>query len=140
MTEEQGFIMAFDFGLKNIGIAIGQRVTQTSNTCFCIRASNGQPSWPELDRIIKEWQPVFFVLGDPLNMDGTDSEIKKRSKAFGRKIEKRYNKSVELIDERLSTKEAIDRLINSDRSFLFAQNKHSVSAQIILEDWFKNKR
>ena len=52
-------------------------------------------------------------------MDGTDSEIKKRSKAFGRKIEKRYNKSVELIDERLSTKEAIDRLINSDRSFLF---------------------
>ena len=58
--------MAFDFGIKNIGIAIGQEITKTASTFYSITAIDGQPNWSELDKIINEWQPHLFVVGDPL--------------------------------------------------------------------------
>ena len=58
--------MAFDFGLKNIGIAIGQEITRTASTFYSLKATEGKPKWAELDRIIIDWKPGLFVVGDPL--------------------------------------------------------------------------
>ena len=79
-------IMAFDFGTKNIGIAIGQEITKTASTFYSIRANDGLPDWVELDMIVKEWNPNLFIVGDPLNMDGTRSKIQEINIVFQHKL------------------------------------------------------
>ena len=130
--------MAFDFGLRNIGLAIGQEVTRTAHTFYSIKADDGQPRWLDLDAIVKDWKPNLFVVGDPLNMDGSVSKIKTQSDNFASKISARYEVPFELMDERLSTREATDRLKMKGTKFKESYaDKHSASAQIILEDWFR---
>ena len=131
--------MAFDFGTKNIGIAIGQEITQTASTFYSIRANDGLPDWVELDMIVKEWNPNLFIVGDPLNMDGTRSKIQDSSDKFSTALNKRYDIGIEKTDERLSSREAKERLENIQMGIKDSRNKHSISAQIILEDWFRSK-
>ena len=131
--------MAFDFGTKNIGIAIGQDITKTASTFYSIRANDGLPDWVELDMIVKEWNPNLFIVGDPLNMDGTRSKIQDSSDKFSTALSKRYDINIEKTDERLSSREAKERLENIQMGIKDSRNKHSVSAQIILEDWFRSK-
>ena len=132
-------IMAFDFGIKNIGIAIGQEITKTASTFYSIRANDGLPDWVELDMIVKEWNPNLFIVGDPLNMDGTRSKIQDSSDKFSTALNKRYDIGIEKTDERLSSREAKERLENIQMGIKDSRNKHSISAQIILEDWFRSK-
>jgi putative Holliday junction resolvase len=131
--------MAFDFGTKNIGIAIGQEITKSASTFYAIKANDGQPDWVELDMIINEWNPNLFVVGDPLNMDGTRSKIQESSDKFSIALYKRYDIEIEKTDERLSSREAKERLENIQMGIKDSRNKHSISAQIILEDWFRSK-
>ena len=132
-------IMAFDFGTRNIGIAIGQEITRTASTFYAINANDGQPDWGELDMIIHEWNPNLFVVGDPLNMDGTRSKIQESSDKFSTALYTRYDIEIEKTDERLSSREAKERLENIQMGIKDSRNKHSISAQIILEDWFRSK-
>ena len=133
-------IIAFDFGLKHIGVAIGQEITNTAQTFFSLEAKKGEPDWNKLDILIKEWEPKLFVVGNPLNMDGSDSEIKKKSDNFSNLISRRYKIPVELIDERLTTREAKDRLKSmKDNLISSLADSHQISAQIILESWFLEK-
>ena len=137
MNLDTRVILAFDFGLKHIGVAVGQEITNTSQTFFSLVAKNGEPDWNKLDSLIDEWKPKLFVIGNPLNMDGSDSEIKKKSDKFSDLINKRYNIPVELIDERLTSREARDRRQEENyNSISSARDIHQVSAQIILENWF----
>ena len=134
-------IIAFDFGLKHIGVAIGQEITSTAQTFRSLQANNGEPDWNILDILIKEWNPKLFVVGNPLNMDGSDSEMKKNSDKFSNLINKRYNIPVELIDERLTTREAKDRLRSAKENLISVSvDTHQISAQIILESWFLESR
>ena len=131
--------MAFDFGTKNIGIAIGQEITKTASTFYSIRANDGLPDWVELDMIVREWKPNLFIVGDPLNMDGTRSKIQDSSDKFSTALNRRYDIGIEKTDERLSSREAKERLENIQMGIKDSRNKHSISAQIILEDWFRSK-
>ena len=132
-------VMAFDFGLKHIGIAIGQEITRTASTFYSINATEGHPDWTELDKIITEWKPNLFVVGDPFNMDGTRSKIQDLSDNFSSALNKRYDINIEKTDERLSSREAKERLENLQIGTRDSSNRHSISAQVILEDWFRSK-
>ena len=136
---EPRIVMAFDFGIKNIGIAIGQEITKTASTFYSIKALEGQPDWNELDDIIHEWKPDLIVVGDPYNMDGSRSKIQDMSDRFSDALYKRYQIQLEKTDERLSSREANERLQNLDIGTKSSSNKHSISAQVILEDWFRSK-
>ena len=141
MNLNSKIILAFDFGLKHIGVAIGQEITNTAETFFSLKAKNGEPDWRKLDTLIKEWNPKLLVVGNPLNMDGSESEIKKKSDKFSDLINKRYNIPVELMDERLTTREAKDRLkAEEDNSASSGRDTHQIAAQIILENWFSENR
>ncbi len=133
-----GTLLAFDFGTKSIGVAIGQRVTGTARPLAALKAQNGTPDWNLLERLLKEWQPDEVVVGLPLNMDGSEQLLTARARNFANKIHGRFGVRIALHDERLSTVEA--------RSGLFAHggyralNKGSVdsaSAVIILESYFE---
>ena len=95
-------VMAFDFGIKNIGIAIGQEITKTASTFYSLKALKGEPDWHELDKIVAEWKPNLFVVGDPYNMDGTRSYMQDLSDNFTVALNNRYSIDTEKTDERLS--------------------------------------
>ena len=103
-----------------------------------MKATEGKPKWAELDRIIIDWKPGLFVVGDPFNMDGTRSKIQDLSDRFSDSLNKRYDIEIEKLDERLTSREAKERLESLPIGTKDSSNKHSISAQIILEDWFRS--
>ena len=68
-------IVSFDFGTKKIGIAVGQTKTKTSSPLEIIFNKNNAVNWVKISSIINEWKPDLLLVGKPLNMDGTDSDI-----------------------------------------------------------------
>lgn len=112
-----GTLLAFDFGTKSIGVAVGQRITGTARPLTALKANDGTPDWNLIERLLREWQPDDVIVGLPLNMDGTEQPLTARSRKFANKIHGRFGVSVKLHDERLSTVEA--------RAGLF---EHGVSA------------
>jgi putative Holliday junction resolvase len=99
-------VLAFDYGLRHIGIAVGNRELQSSQPLCIIKAKDGVPNWTDLARLLDEWRPGLGVVGHPLNMDGTESEMSLRAAKFSRQLEGRFALDVVLVDERLSSREA----------------------------------
>ena len=98
--------LAFDYGLKQIGIAIGNAQFSTTEALPILRAKDGRPNWIEVEKLISEWKPDLLLVGLPLNMDGSDSEMSERANKFGRRLHGRFGLLVKMIDERLSSQEA----------------------------------
>lgn len=73
-------IIAFDFGTKSIGVAIGQEVTGTARALTAFKAQDGTPDWQQVEKLLKEWQPNLVVVGLPLNMDGTEQPLTARAR------------------------------------------------------------
>ena len=96
-------VCAFDFGLKHIGVAVGQSLLRTAEPIAVIKAKDGRPSWDELGALIVQWQPDFLLVGLPLNMDGSSSEMAAAAADFAAAIRDRFGVSVTLIDERLTS-------------------------------------
>ncbi len=101
-----GTLLAFDFGTRSIGVAIGQRITGTARPLAAIKAQDGTPDWNIIARLLKEWQPETVIVGLPLNMDGTEQPLTARARNFANKIHGRFGVPITLHDERLSTVEA----------------------------------
>jgi putative Holliday junction resolvase len=141
MPESSLKVMGFDFGLRKIGIAIGQTVTGTANPLAVVSAKGGTPTnWQSIDKLVNEWLPDILVVGLPLNMDDTEQAIIQHVKIFARQLEMRYQKPVELFDERLSTREARQRVFDKGGyKALQKQRLDSVAAQIILESWLAQR-
>ena len=133
-------IIAFDYGLRNIGVAVGQTISRTASPLSVLTARDGIPNWDQLKALLEEWQPELIVVGLPLNMDGTESELSQRSRKFANRLHGRFGKPVELIDERLSSQEAK----SVARSQGHQGNYHdkpidSLAAAVILQSWFDSE-
>ena len=122
-------IMGFDFGLKRIGVAVGQKVTQTASGLTVVQACDGIPRWEYLDKIVLDWQPEKFIVGLPLNMDGSKSEMSQKAHKFSRRMSSRYNIQSEMFDERLTSFEARD---HEEKTHIDA-----IAARLILESWLR---
>lgn len=131
-------VLAFDFGIKRIGVAFGQSLTATARPVDILPANDGVPDWSQLEALVQEWQPDVFVVGLPYNMDGTENEIFLRARKFGQRLEGRLHKPCYGMDERLSSFEARDQIVNQG-----SNNKHTdlqkevdgLAAKLILESW-----
>ncbi|MBI0552175.1 Holliday junction resolvase RuvX [Pectobacterium parmentieri] len=131
-------LLAFDFGTKSIGVAIGQEITGTARALTSFKAQEGIPDWQKVEKLLSEWQPDLVVVGLPLNMDGTEQPLTARARKFANRLHGRFGVAIELHDERLSTVEARADLF--ERGGFKALDKGSVdaaSAVIILESWFE---
>ncbi len=128
--------MAFDYGLSQIGIAIGNCVLGTTQPLTVLQAKNGQPSWQVLEDLIKEWRPDVLVVGEPFNMDGTTSELSERANKFGRRLHGRLGLEVAMVDERLSSFEAKQN--SRDQGHRGNYKRHpvdSLAAELVLQTW-----
>lgn len=137
MTEQAETLLAFDYGEKHIGVAVGQTLTSTANPVGTVRVAGASPDWTTISRMVKTWNPDALVVGLPLNMDGTEQKVTRRARRFGDELLGRYHLPVHLVDERLTTREARDRLASEGRA---GSDDHPVAAQIILESWLNQRK
>ena len=115
-------IIAFDFGEKKIGVAVGQTSTNSSSPLQVIFNKHGKVNWNEINALLEEWKPKLILIGKPLNMDGTDSEIMKKVDKFYKHLESLYDANYEYIDERLTTFEAREILKENKIDAVMAEN------------------
>ena len=128
-------ILAFDFGTKYIGVAVGQTITKTSSPLMIINiAQEGKEIWNTISNLIDEWKPDQLLVGKPLNMDGTQSKIMQKVNHFFNKLKKMSNVPCELVDERLTSFEA-KQLINLDSK---DRRIDDLAAKIFLDNWMEN--
>jgi putative pre-16S rRNA nuclease len=121
-------VLAFDFGLRNIGIAAGQSVSRTASAVTTVGARAGEPDWTKIDRLLAEWNPDVLVVGLPLNMDQTMSAMAERAEAFAAHLRERYSIQVVMIDERLTSIEA--RGLTKEPAA-----QHAIAARLIAETY-----
>lgn len=137
-SNAKGNYVCFDFGLKRFGVAVGSELLQTASELKPISAKDGIPDWAIIEKLVDTWQPKGFIVGLPLNMDGSKSEMCVRATKFGKRLKGRFNKPVEMMDERLSSFEA-KSLVKEKTNKYVDFGDHSVdgaAACLILESWF----
>ena len=128
--------MAFDFGTRQIGLAVGQTLTASGQPLAVLKARDGQPNWDEIATYIQQWQPDALIVGLPLNMDDTESPFCQKARKFARRLQGRMVLPVKMVDERLSTAEAKSRGNHSDS---YKENPvDSEAACLILETWLQD--
>ena len=126
-------LLGFDFGTAQIGIATGQTVTSTATSLAIITARNGIPDWRALGEIISEWQPELMVVGLPLNMDDSESELSQRARKFARRLHGRFNIDTLMMDERLTSREAKAAHRHLGKRDL--DKVDHIAAALILQSW-----
>lgn len=135
--------LAFDFGSKKIGVAVGQEVTCSARPLRTIAYRARQPDWSAIAKMIEEWRPDALVVGLPYHMDGREHELTRAARNFGHRLEDRFSLPVHFADERLTSEAAAGQ-----RAHMRAQGvRHSdatarldpLAAQIILEDWLRQQ-
>ncbi|MDW3710886.1 MULTISPECIES: Holliday junction resolvase RuvX [Pseudomonas] len=129
-------LLGFDYGTKQIGVAVGQAVTGQARELCVLKAQNGVPDWQKVEALLKEWQPDAIVVGLPLNMDGTPSDMSERAQKFARRLNGRFNLPVFTHDERLTTFEAKgQRLAQGQRGSYRENPVDALAAALLLEGW-----
>ena len=132
--------MAFDFGLRQIGVATGNCLLGTTQPLPILTAKDGVPDWRVLGELVDEWGPDILVVGDPLNMDGSDSELSSRARKFARRLHGRLGLPVDMTDERLSSFEAKSNLREQGHRGDFKQQPvDSYAAELILRTWLADQ-
>lgn len=132
-------ILAFDFGTQKMGMAVGSSLIESAMPLSLFAMKDGIPNWDELLKIVKQHQPNLFLVGLPLNMDDTESELSTRARKFARRLRHQTNIETLMIDERLTTREARDELEHyqaQGRAKKLAAD--SVAAALFIESWYRN--
>ncbi len=135
-------VLGFDFGLKRIGTATGNKATKTCQALTTVNSSRGNPDWAAVDRLIDEWKPAELVVGLPVSMAGEETEMSGLCRIFGASLADRYTLPVTYTDERLSSDAADNILSASTPTGKKAKARHTgardnLAAQLILETFFE---
>tara|TARA_R110001599_G_scaffold353459_1_gene592673 strand:- start:382446 stop:382877 length:432 start_codon:yes stop_codon:yes gene_type:complete len=136
MTAKARTIMAFDYGMRQIGVAVGNSLLCSTQPLAVIKANDGVPDWQMLTQLVTEWKPDILVVGDPLNMDGTESELCQRARKFGRRLHGRLGLPVDMTDERLTSFEA--KQISRERGHKGDYKREPIdsqAAELVLQTW-----
>ncbi len=133
-------LLAFDFGTGQIGVAVGQTLTNSANPLAVLKARDGIPNWDQIEQLLSEWRPDQLLVGLPLNMDGTESDFCQRARKFARRLHGRFGVPVSMVDERLSTFAAKGRQQSQGkhRGSYKQQPVDDLAAVIILQDWLSD--
>lgn len=134
--------LGFDYGVKKIGVAVGDTETNIANAIATVRAVKQKTGWDEITKLIETWQPTKMVVGISHQEDGSDNEVTPKMIRFSRQLEGRYQCPVELFDEALTTYEAKQMLFDevgvSANKLWEVQDE--LAAQLILQSWLNTKQ
>jgi putative holliday junction resolvase len=134
-------VLAFDYGLKRIGIASGDTLTRTAAPRAAVPMHASGPDWPAIEREVAALSPALLVVGTPYNADGTSGSLTRAARAFAAELEIRFGLPVKRVDERWSSLEAATalrarRASGQRRRRVQRGDVDSAAAAVILERWF----
>jgi RNAse H-fold protein YqgF len=134
--DEKNIFLAFDYGTRNIGVAVGQKITKSASVLAPLIAKNMIPPWEKIDALVGNWHPYALIVGVPYQADGSDFKVTKLAKNFIEQLKKRYSLPVYAAEERLTTKAAREEIFkHGGYKALQNESVDSVAAKIILEEW-----
>lgn len=137
--ESYDLVMAFDYGLKYTGVAVGQRVTGTARGTTTLKSKNGTPNWRDLKAEISTHKPHILIVGLPLNMDGTESDMSDHARNFAEDLAAKTELKVLMVDERL-TSHAADAALKDARLAGQSKTDHELAACFIAQTWLADQR
>ncbi|MCC5856565.1 MAG: Holliday junction resolvase RuvX [Ectothiorhodospiraceae bacterium] len=139
MTPGVQRVLGFDYGLRRIGVAVGETVTGTARALVTLDCPHpGQPDWEAIGSLVARWQPQALIVGLPLLDDGGEGDMARAAQRFARRLRGRHGLPVHLVEERLSSREARERLdtlparARRDKGAI-----DMIAASIILETWLR---
>ena len=122
-------VMAFDYGTRRVGVAVGNSITRAGQALKTIAVVNADALFQEIERLLIEWQPNQLVVGLPTHPDGAEHEMTAKSRRFGNQLQGRFNLPVNWVDERYSSV-----VLEGDADM--HDNLDAHSAALILEQYF----
>lgn len=125
-------VMAFDYGMRRIGVAVGNTMTKLGQPVKTISEANSDVRFKVIEALISEWQPSRLVVGLPCHPDGTEHEMSQKARRFGNQLSGRFQLPVDWVDERYSS-----AVLEGDADM--RDNLDAKSAALILEQYFLEK-
>ena len=122
-----GTTLAFDFGEVRIGVAQGDAEVGLSHPLTTVTGGSNEAKFEAVEKLVGEWQPVQFVVGLPVHADGTEHELTRLSRKFGRRLQGRFKLPVYWVDERMSSLYAESLLAEVQ---VFGRKKKAVLDQV----------
>jgi putative holliday junction resolvase len=134
-------VLGFDVGARRIGVAVGNTLSRTARAIAMVDVRENGPDWNRIDALLREWRPDRLLVGEPLTLDGEAQPATRLARHFALELGTRSGLTVELVDERNSSKEA-DRRFAARRRSGEARRRDAaaldaVAAEIIVERWLQ---
>lgn len=130
-----GTVLGFDFGVKRIGVAVGETATRIASPLGAIEAVANEARWRRIDALVGEWHPVAFVVGEPHHADGSEHEVAKLAAKFARRLAGRYNLPVMMVDETLTSAAAESELAQVRTRAAAKSDVDALAAAMILQSF-----
>jgi putative Holliday junction resolvase len=132
-------VLAFDFGEKRIGVAVGDTTVRIAHPLTTIAAEDNATRFAAIAKLIDEWRPGRCLVGLPMHADGTEHDVSRLARRFAHRLEGRFHLPVALVDERLTSRAAETRLTESGaRPERMRQMLDAAAAREILQAWFES--
>lgn len=132
-----GTVLAFDFGEKRIGVAVGDLALRIAHPLLTIDAEDNATRFAEIGKLISEWAPARVVVGLPMYADGTEHEMSRLARRFAQRLEGRFGVPVILVDERYTSRAAETRMRESGvRGDTIEASLDAAAAREILDSFF----
>ncbi len=139
MPDSVGTVLSFDYGLKFIGVAIGQRITGTCRPLQTIRANTRNARWQAIEQLLREWDPELLVVGLALDQEGGEQETTRQCRNFAQTLASRTGLQIALVDERYTSLEADQSLRQQGvRRKERAEQEHAEAAALILRSYLES--
>lgn len=143
-TQSAGTCLAFDYGSKRIGTAIGEARMQSARPLSVVSNVHGTPDWQSIADLVDQWQPTDLIVGWPLDDTGSEQAITAHVRGFIKRLEQRFELPVHKVDERFSSiaaQESIRSMRQSGQRKRRASHGDvdTVAAALILESWFTHR-
>lgn len=142
MASGGGTLLAFDYGRRRIGVAVGNTLTGSAQPLLTLDATEAGPDWGQIAALLDEWRPARLVVGVPYNTGPTGDEMAVAAQRFARRLHGRFNLPVDTVDEHLSSAKAHEQLKDERRAgrrkAIAKKDIDSAAAAVILQDWLDN--
>ena len=134
---DEATILAFDFGTRRIGVAIGNTLTRVARRLTTIESEASAARFEAIASLIDEWRPDMIVVGRPVHADGSEHEMTARAERFARQLSGRFGLKVSCVDERFTSVAADTELASAGvHGKARKAARDAVAAQLILQSWF----
>jgi len=132
-----GTVLAFDFGTRRIGVAVGDFETRLAHPLTTLTATDNRARLAAVERLVAEWRPALLVVGLPSSADGAEHPVGRLARRFAQRLQGRFGVRTELVDEHLTSHDAEHSLRAAGvRGARLKSALDPVAAQRILETYF----